>query len=327
MATYARQFGPHAPDATYVAHEYDEQLFDTGEVEINYVTAGDASRPALLLIPGQTESWWGYEQALRSAGRALPGLRRRPPRPGTIVADARSLHARPHRQRPGPVHRRRHRPADDRRRPLVGRRDLGLALGLRQARARSSAPTTRTRRCSPPRCAPRSARASASRSARSSRSWPSTSATSGRSATGTGWSPRCPTELPGWMAMLAGAFGMGGDGPPQALKEYDPEWGRAFWTGIVLRLVRPRAHAPVGEGPGAVHPPLPHDRRGDRRADGRQLRPAGRTGPPARHRRRATVRVRQPADHAALAARRRPAALRRHAASAWADTLPNGAAS
>ena len=64
MANYANAFGPHAPDATYVAHEFDEQLFDVGEVEINYVTAGDASRPALLLIPGQTESWWGYEQAL-----------------------------------------------------------------------------------------------------------------------------------------------------------------------------------------------------------------------------------------------------------------------
>ena len=54
-------------------------------------------------------------------------------------------------------------------------------------------------------------------------------------------------------------------GPPQTLKEYDPEWGRAFWTGRVLRLVRPRADAPVGQGPGAVHPPLPDDRRGDRR--------------------------------------------------------------
>jgi pimeloyl-ACP methyl ester carboxylesterase len=64
MATFAHAFGPHAPDATFVEHEYDEQLFDTGEVEINYVTTGDASRPALLLIPGQTESWWGYEQAL-----------------------------------------------------------------------------------------------------------------------------------------------------------------------------------------------------------------------------------------------------------------------
>ena len=64
MARYANTLAPHAPEGTFVAHEYDEQRFDTGDVEINYVTAGDTSRPALLLIPGQTESWWGYEKAL-----------------------------------------------------------------------------------------------------------------------------------------------------------------------------------------------------------------------------------------------------------------------
>ena len=68
MATYANRFGPHAPDATYVDHAYEEQLFDTGEAEINHVIVGDASRPALLLIPGQTESWWGYEEALPLLG-------------------------------------------------------------------------------------------------------------------------------------------------------------------------------------------------------------------------------------------------------------------
>ena len=30
----------------------------------NYARAGGASRPALLLIPAQTESWWGYEAAM-----------------------------------------------------------------------------------------------------------------------------------------------------------------------------------------------------------------------------------------------------------------------
>src|SRR4051812_46444483 len=64
MASYARRFGPHAPDETYVDHGLEEHLFDTGEIEINHVIVGDASKPALLLIPGQTESWWGYEDAL-----------------------------------------------------------------------------------------------------------------------------------------------------------------------------------------------------------------------------------------------------------------------
>ena len=31
---------------------------------MNYATAGAPSKPPLLRIPGQTESWWGYEQAM-----------------------------------------------------------------------------------------------------------------------------------------------------------------------------------------------------------------------------------------------------------------------
>lgn len=49
---------------TYVPHDYREQAVDLGEVEMNYAQAGSPSNPALLLIPGQTESWWGYEKAM-----------------------------------------------------------------------------------------------------------------------------------------------------------------------------------------------------------------------------------------------------------------------
>lgn len=49
---------------TFVPHAYPEQLVDLGEIRMNYVTDGDPPSPALLLIGGQTESWWGYEQAL-----------------------------------------------------------------------------------------------------------------------------------------------------------------------------------------------------------------------------------------------------------------------
>jgi pimeloyl-ACP methyl ester carboxylesterase len=48
----------------FVSHAYAEQQIDLGEVRMNYATAGEASLPPLLLIPGQTESWWGYEQAM-----------------------------------------------------------------------------------------------------------------------------------------------------------------------------------------------------------------------------------------------------------------------
>jgi pimeloyl-ACP methyl ester carboxylesterase len=58
------KFGPDNPAATYVAHAFAEKTIDTGEAVINYAVAGEADKPALLLIPGQTESWWGYEQAM-----------------------------------------------------------------------------------------------------------------------------------------------------------------------------------------------------------------------------------------------------------------------
>lgn len=59
-----RRYGPENPDITYVPHKYEEHLFDTGEVALNYATAGTPEKPAVVLIPGQTESWWGYEDAI-----------------------------------------------------------------------------------------------------------------------------------------------------------------------------------------------------------------------------------------------------------------------
>jgi pimeloyl-ACP methyl ester carboxylesterase len=58
------RYGPHAPDVTYVDHAFPEQCAGLGEIEMNYASAGDPARPALLCIPGQTESWWGYEAAM-----------------------------------------------------------------------------------------------------------------------------------------------------------------------------------------------------------------------------------------------------------------------
>lgn len=58
-------YGPDQPDITYAPHSYPEHTFDTGEVTLNYATTGSADKPALLLVPAQGESWWGYEQAMR----------------------------------------------------------------------------------------------------------------------------------------------------------------------------------------------------------------------------------------------------------------------
>lgn len=65
MTSYRGRFGPHNPDETYFAHSIPEQLVDVGEVQLNYARLGDPASPALLLIPGQTESWWGYEPAMK----------------------------------------------------------------------------------------------------------------------------------------------------------------------------------------------------------------------------------------------------------------------
>ncbi|MGH6910898.1 MAG: alpha/beta fold hydrolase [Phenylobacterium sp.] len=48
----------------FVPHAYEERQVDLGEVRMNHIVAGSSDRPALLLIPGQTESWWGFEKAI-----------------------------------------------------------------------------------------------------------------------------------------------------------------------------------------------------------------------------------------------------------------------
>ena len=58
------RYGLENPDITYVPHKYEEHLFDTGEIVMNYAVTGSPDKPATVLIPAQTESWWGYETAM-----------------------------------------------------------------------------------------------------------------------------------------------------------------------------------------------------------------------------------------------------------------------
>ncbi len=231
MGTYADRYGPHAPEATYVDHGHEERRFDTGEVELNHVTVGDPSKPALLLVPGQTESWWGYADALplladhfqafavdlRGQGRSsrapgrytldliggdlvrfIDGVIGRPTvvaglSSGGVAATWLSAYARPG-QVVGACY-------EDP--PLFSSQlEPAVGQGLRQAIGPIFALMAKY--------------------------------------LGPQWSigdwdgmlAAVPRELPDWMGLLAGAFGMApGDEPPQALREYDPEWGHAFWTG------------------------------------------------------------------------------------------------
>jgi pimeloyl-ACP methyl ester carboxylesterase len=229
MGAYASAFGPHAAAATYVPHTFDEQLFDTGEVELNYVVAGAADAPALLLIPGQTESWWGYEAALpllaehfhahavdlRGQGRStrtpgrytldnmgndlvrfIDGVIGRPTivaglSSGGVITAWLSAYA-----RPGQVVGAYYEDPplfSSEIRPVVGQ-GIGQSIGPLFSHLAKYL---------------------------------------GDQWTIGDWDAMVaavPNELPPWLAAIAGLFGLS-DTPPQTLKEYDPEWGRAFWSG------------------------------------------------------------------------------------------------
>jgi pimeloyl-ACP methyl ester carboxylesterase len=221
------RYGPDAPDVTYVAHGFPEHLVDLGEVQLNYATTGDASKPALLCIPGQTESWWGYEAALPRLAEHfevfavdLRGQGRSTRTPGRYTLDnigndlVRFLDV------------------------VVGR--PAIVSGLSSGGVLS---------------AWLSAYAKPGQVVASVYEDPPLFSSEVRPAVGPGirqaigpifdlwatflgdqWSigawdamrAAAPDLLPGVLAMIP--FG---DEPRQDLKEYDPEWGRAFWSGSV----------------------------------------------------------------------------------------------
>ncbi len=225
----AGRYGPHNPDETYVPHGYPEQLFHTGELTMNYATAGDAGRPALLLVPGQTESWWGYEAAmgvLKDSFQVfavdLRGQGRSGRTPGRYTLDnmgndlVRFIQG------------------------VIGRPTVVSGLssgGVLAAWLSAYAPAGLVRGAhyeDPPLF--------------SSETTPAFG-TSIRQAIGPifalyskylgdqwsvgdwkGMRANAASELPGWLAGMAANMG---EEPGQSLKEYDPEWGRAFWTGTV----------------------------------------------------------------------------------------------
>jgi pimeloyl-ACP methyl ester carboxylesterase len=63
----AEESPPPQPPASgiFVKHAHEEHQVDLGEVVMNYATAGSPGKPALLLIPPQTRSWWNFEAAMK----------------------------------------------------------------------------------------------------------------------------------------------------------------------------------------------------------------------------------------------------------------------
>jgi pimeloyl-ACP methyl ester carboxylesterase len=227
MSHHRSRYGPHNPGETYVGHEFTEDRADLGEVEMNYARLGDPASRSLLLIPGQTESWWGYQAAMPRLAEHfevfavdLRGQGRSSRTPGRYTLDnmgndlVRFIDV------------------------VIGRPTLvsGLSSGgvLSAWLSAYAKPGQIIGACYED---------------------PPLFASETRPATGPGirqsigpmfdlWSTflgdqwsigawdamraAAPAILPAWLH----AFPIG-DAPPQELKEYDPEWGRAFWNGTV----------------------------------------------------------------------------------------------
>jgi pimeloyl-ACP methyl ester carboxylesterase len=222
------RYGPHNPDETYVPHGLAEQLFDTGEVKLNYATTGSPDLPALLLVPGQTESWWGYEPAMRLLEESfqvfavdLRGQGRSGRTPGRYTLDnmggdlVRFIQG------------------------VIGRPTLVSGLssgGVLAAWLSAYAPVGLIRAAhyeDPPLFASEVNPACG----QSIRQGIGPIFALFAKYLGDQWTigdwrglvANAPNELPPRLAMLAPKA----ETPPQNLKEYDPEWGRAFWTGTV----------------------------------------------------------------------------------------------
>jgi pimeloyl-ACP methyl ester carboxylesterase len=218
---------------TFVPHAFPETLADLGEVRMNYATAGEPHLPALLLIPGQSESWWGYEAAMPLLAAHfhvhavdLRGQGRSSWTPGRYTLDnmgndlVRFIDL------------------------VIGRPTLVSGLssgGVLSAWLSAYAKPGQVRAAvweDPPLFASE-VRPACGQSIRQAvgplfAMWSKWLGDQWSIGDWPGMLAAAPRELPQWMAALrlAGEDGPAADaGPPQNLKEYDPEWGRAFWTG------------------------------------------------------------------------------------------------
>jgi pimeloyl-ACP methyl ester carboxylesterase len=230
MGRYANAFGPEHPEATYVPHAFTERLCDTGEVALNYAVAGDEDKPALLLIPGQSESWWGYEAALpllaehfQAFAVDLRGQGRSTRTPGRYTLD--NMGNDLVRFIDGAIGR----PAF-----VSGLSSGGVLSAWLSAYARPGQIRGAHYEDSPlfssevgPACGQSIRQGVGAMFAL----WSKYLGDQWSVGDWDGMVAAAPRELPAWLGALFSSTV--GAAPPQNLKEYDPEWARAFWTGTV----------------------------------------------------------------------------------------------
>jgi pimeloyl-ACP methyl ester carboxylesterase len=222
------KFGPDYPEQTYIPHDFAEQHADLGEVNMNYAVAGDASLPPLLLIPGQTESWWGYEKALPLLAKHfhthavdLRGQGRSTRTPGRYTLD--NLGNDLVRFIDSVI-----------RRPVFvsGLSSGGVLSAWLSAYAKPGQVIAAYYEDPP--LFSSEVNTSCGQSIRQAIGpmfalWSKYLGDQWSIGDWEGMQAAAPRELPPWLAALVPAL----KEPPQNLREYDPEWGRAFWTGTV----------------------------------------------------------------------------------------------
>ena len=219
----------------FVPHGYPEHIVDLGEIRMNYAMAGNPQNPAMLLIPAQTESWWGYEQAmqllsehyqvyavdLRGQGRSTwtPGRYSLDIFGGDLVRFIDHVIGRPT--------------------VVSGLSSGGVIAAWLSAFAVPGQVTAAVYEDAPlfasetnPSVGP-SIRQGVAPMFQLWHKWLGPQWSIGNF---TGMHAAMPKEIPGWMLAALQRMAPAGthvpsDGPPQDLREYDPEWGDAFTSG------------------------------------------------------------------------------------------------
>jgi pimeloyl-ACP methyl ester carboxylesterase len=223
----------------FVSHAFDEQLVDLGEIRMNYATVGGPELPALLLVPAQMQSWWSYETVMgllaehfRVYAVDLRGQGRSTQTPGRYTLDnmgndlVRFIDA------------------------VIGRPTIvsgnssgGVLAAWLSAYAKPG--QLRGAVCEDPPLFSSETNPAVGQSIRQSigpifallSKWLGDQWSIGDWA---GMQVAAPKELPRHVRLALGRMRIGSpptsetpNEPPQNMKEYDPEWGRSFWTGAV----------------------------------------------------------------------------------------------
>ena len=274
---------------------------------LNYGTAGSARNPALLLIPGQTESWWGYEGAMELLQEKfqifaidLRGQGRSTRTPGRYTLD--NMGNDLVRFIAGAIGR-----------PVIV---SGLSSGgVLSAWLSAYGPPGAIRGAlyeDPPLFASE-VNPACGQSIRQSIGpifalWSKYLGDQWSVGDWEGMQAAAPQRAAAVDGRDRALHASRPTGPPQNLKEYDPEWGRAFWTGTVAASCDHARMLARVKVPVLLTHHFRHDRRRDGLPDGRALgscrRSASASWSPPRARRSTTSRSRPWATRCTVRIRR-----------------------